>query len=139
MRYLFLAARILFGAIFIYASLDKLLHPAAFANIIYNYQIIPEWLVNISAVYLPWLELLGGLALVFGPLALGAAALLNGLMLVFMAALAYNWQRGLDVACGCFTTASLKSNPGMRLAEDFFMLAVGVVALWGVVEKRSGK
>ena len=139
MRYVYLAARILFGCVFVVASLDKIVHPAAFAKILYNYQIVPEILVNITALFLPWLEMLGGLALIFGPLALGAAVLMNGLMLIFMAALAYNWHRGLDIACGCFTTAALKGDPAMRLLEDAGILLVGLLALYGMLGKKQPK
>ena len=40
--------RLLLGVIFVYASFDKILRPAAFAEIIYNYQILPDPLINFN-------------------------------------------------------------------------------------------
>jgi uncharacterized membrane protein YphA (DoxX/SURF4 family) len=106
MKAVAILARVVLGLTFILASADKLRNPAAFAEIVYNYQLLPDLLVNPVALVLPFLELTCGLALVAGRLALGAAAIVAGLMAVFMAALGFNVWRGLDVACGCFSTAS---------------------------------
>ena len=100
----FLLARLIMGAVFLYASYDKILHPHAFAQAIYNYQILPDMLINLSALFLPWTELILGLCLITGFWLPGASLLAALLMTVFTGALVYNEIRGLDVACGCFTT-----------------------------------
>ena len=43
----FFWARLVLGLIFIYASVDKIYHPAEFAQVISNYQILPDALINI--------------------------------------------------------------------------------------------
>ncbi|EPR37434.1 methylamine utilization MauE [Desulfovibrio sp. X2] len=96
--------RIALGLVFIVASLDKALNPQAFASIVYDYQLVPDLLVNPLALLLPWVELLAGLCLVFDMLTLGASFLAFGLMTVFLGALGINAARGLSVACGCFST-----------------------------------
>lgn len=96
------AARVFLGAVFLYASFDKILHPAAFADVIVNYQILPDMLTNLAAVILPWLEFFIGLALVFGIWMPGAVCLSNLLLIVFIGALAFNLARGLNIHCGCF-------------------------------------
>lgn len=96
--------RIVLGLIFVVASLDKALNPSAFAAIIYNYGILPDSLINAAALFLPWLELLTGICLIFDMLTLGASGIALSLMCVFLAALGYNALRGLDIACGCFST-----------------------------------
>ncbi|MFP4194277.1 MAG: MauE/DoxX family redox-associated membrane protein, partial [Desulfobacterales bacterium] len=50
----FVAARIFMGAVFLYASYDKILNPQAFAEAVYNYQILPDFAVNATALVLPW-------------------------------------------------------------------------------------
>lgn len=60
-RLFFIGARIFLGLVFVVASVDKIIHPKAFAEIIYNYQILPGSLINLTAIILPWLELLLGL------------------------------------------------------------------------------
>lgn len=124
-------ARMVFGGLFIMASLDKILHPQAFAEIIGNYQMLPDGLVNATAILLPWIELTAGLLLIAGRLALGASVILCGLMVVFTAALGFNLARGLDVACGCFSTAGSKGSPALDLARDVAILLLGLVVLRG--------
>jgi len=57
-RYAFVLSRLLLGGIFVYASYDKILHPVPFAEIIYNYQILPDVLVNLVSLFLPWFTIL---------------------------------------------------------------------------------
>jgi len=94
------------GVVFLYASYDKILHPAAFAKAVFNYQILPDAAVNIVALVLPWLELLLGLSLVAGVWLPGATVVITSLMAIFVGALIFNQIRGLDIHCGCFSTES---------------------------------
>ena len=52
-RRVILLFRVVLGVTFIYASLDKIAHPDQFARIVYNYKILPGFLINIFAVTLP--------------------------------------------------------------------------------------
>lgn len=104
-NFLYHAARIILGLIFLFACYDKLLHSRAFAEVIYNYQVLPDGLVNITAILLPWVELVLGLSLIFNVWIPGAAVLGNLLLMAFFMALIFNLARGLDVSCGCFSTA----------------------------------
>lgn len=120
---------ILAGAVFIYAGGIKLLDPLRFASDITNYDLVP-WSVAIRvAFYLPWLELLCGLALVFQRLFAGALALTTGLMAVFMATSVITKARGIDVACGCFGSVSGNLTFTWHLVLDFVLLAI-LVGLW---------
>ncbi len=101
-----LCARMILGAIFIYASIDKILHPAAFAKAVYNYQILPEALINLTAIILPWLELVLGLALIAGLLREGSVCIITFLLLVFFGSMVFNLARGLNIHCGCFSTST---------------------------------
>jgi len=119
------------GGIFVYASLHKIIDPAAFAKSIYNYQILPDQVINLAALILPWLELLLGLALISGVGALGAAAWCHGLLWVFFLALVYNQVRGLNIHCGCFTNATLASEAPPMLwyfvRDTSLLIASGVL------------
>ena len=103
-------ACLILGAIFIYASIDKIIHPAAFAEAIYNYQILPDSLINLTAIVLPWLELIVGLFLIIGLFTEGSVCIVTALMLVFFGAMIFNLARGLDIHCGCFSTSSDATN-----------------------------
>ncbi len=102
-KYSVLAVRIFLGGVFVYASIDKILHPADFAEAVFNYQILPDILINPAALILPWTELAIGISLIFGVWIHGAIFLANLLLSVFLAALTFNLARGLNVHCGCFS------------------------------------
>jgi len=95
--------RIILGIVFVYASIDKILHPADFADSVFNYQILPDSLINLTALILPYLELILGISLIIGIALPGAAFLSNLLLVTFMAALIFNLARGLNIHCGCFS------------------------------------
>jgi len=99
-------ARLILGAVFIYASIDKIIHPAAFAKAVYNYQILPDFLVNLTAIVLPWLELVLGILLIIGLFREGSVCIVTSLLLVFFSAMVFNLARGLDIYCGCFSTST---------------------------------
>jgi len=141
MRLARIVARLTLAGIFIYASLDKIAHPAAFAKDVYNYQILPDALINLTALVLPWLELFLGLCLLAGIWLPGAVLTANGLLLVFMVALMFNLARGLDVNCGCFSTAgdAPAMSAGWYLLRDVGFFAVGVFLFYAVFLHRWRK
>ena len=138
LRWRVLAARLFLAGIFIYASLYKIAHPAAFANDVYNYQILPDALINLTALVLPWLELFLGLCLLAGIWLPGAVLTANGLLIVFLAALVFNMARGLDINCGCFSTGSEAPamSAGWYLLRDVGFLAVGIFLFYAVFVQR---
>jgi uncharacterized membrane protein YphA (DoxX/SURF4 family) len=133
MKYLLLAARLLIGGLFVYASVHKIVDPEAFAQSIRNYQMIPPEWTNISALILPWIELIAGVFLILGVLTKPSALITTSLMAIFLVALFYAYTMGLDIDCGCFT--SDPSSPGrinaLTLTRDssFFLISF-VILLW---------
>jgi uncharacterized membrane protein YphA (DoxX/SURF4 family) len=135
--YLFLCMRLVLGAVFIVASIDKIAHPAEFAEIVQNYQILPERLINIVAIVLPWLEALLGAFIVCGWWLPGATVLANLLLLVFWGALASAVARGLDIDCGCFSAkASAPPHTVWYLARDLLFLLLGALVMIHVFRTR---
>ncbi len=131
---IFTAGRVFLGAVFLYACYDKILHPQAFAEAVYNYRLLPDVLVNITAMVLPWLELLIGICLVTGILLPGAATLSTLLLFTFMSALVFNLIRGLDVSCGCFSTDSSDGPADMwTVARDVSFFALSIYVCWKVI------
>ena len=130
MTWFFALLRVAFGLVFIVASVSKLSHPAEFAQIIVNYQLLPDMLVNPLALYLPWLELVCGTALVTNTFVRGASAVLNFLLLVFLGTLWFNVSRGLDISCGCFTV-NPQAQGGMidSAVRDTAIFALGLVVM----------
>ena len=101
---LVLLCRLIVGGVFIYASLDKLTHPQAFAEVIHNYHLVPYMLLHPAALLLPMVEFICGAALILGIWRRGAALISTILLMVFMVAIASALQRNLDISCGCFNT-----------------------------------
>jgi uncharacterized membrane protein YphA (DoxX/SURF4 family) len=115
--------RLILGCLFIYASLDKIIHPLSFAQILHHYRMMPPWSINIWAVTLPWIEATAGILLIFGYRARGANLIIGGLLAMFVAVLAITALRGINVSCGCFSTSiEVKSNLVYRILEDVGML-----------------
>jgi cation diffusion facilitator family transporter len=130
----FLALRLLLGTVFLYASYDKILNPQAFAQAVYNYQILPDMAVNLTALVLPWLELLLGLCLVTGFWLPGATAASTALLSIFIGALVFNQVRGLDIHCGCFSTDTTSGPIDMwTVLRDIGFLAVSVYLILNVL------
>jgi len=121
-----LVVRTLLGIIFLYSSVGKIANPDAFAAIVNNYQLLSPPLVLATAVGLPWIEALCGLALVVGRFEEGAALLVSLMMILFTGLVLYNGYRGLNIACGCFSlTAKAPSNIAVNTLRNLFILAAG--------------
>lgn len=140
-------ARILLGAIFIYAAYAKLHFNGAwhlrdyyflFAMGIDSYKMLPLTAVEWMAKVLPWIELALGAMLVIGAGVRWAGLLVSALLVVFMVALAHAALGGLEINCGCFGNNSVK--PSTELARDVGLLAVTLaVTVGGFLSHRSGK
>ena len=129
------ALRFALALVLFYASADKLLHPQDFAAIVKGYHVLPGFLVNPVAVWLPWLELALGLCLVSGYWCEGAATLTAGLFAVFWLLLIVSYFRGIDVTCGCFSTRPV--DPGAEptpmlfyIGRDAVLLGLALFTAW---------
>ena len=120
-------SRLLLGAVFLYASFDKIADPGAFAKAVYNYQMLPDSTVNLVAVTLPWIELLLGVCLIAGFWLPGTTILCTGLLILFVSVMAYNEIRGLDVHCGCFSTEPAEGPDGFPplIRDSLFIVVSG--------------
>jgi len=126
-NYLLLMSRLILGGLFIYASIDKIINPLQFAQIIHNYRFLPPEFINIWAIILPWIEFAAGIFLVFNLFPKPSSQIIIAMLIVFIIALSVTAVRGINVACGCFSTSSqVKSNLVIRIIEDFGMLILGL-------------
>jgi uncharacterized membrane protein YphA (DoxX/SURF4 family) len=103
--WLIVALRLVVGAVFIYASVDKIVHPDRFAEIVWDYELLPESLVNPFSICLPWVELVMGVLLLVGVWVPAGALLATAMTVMFMMAVGYALAQGAeDFHCGCFST-----------------------------------
>jgi putative oxidoreductase len=117
------------GVVYLYASLDKIQHPAAFAQAIANYRMVPLPLLHTFAWLLPIAEAVVGAALIVGWQRRGAALLASLMTVMFIIAIATALIRGLDISCGCFDTAAGSSVGMDLLLRDIVLLAACLVPL----------
>ena len=127
MKFFWRIVGVIVGGIFVYAGVVKVLDPVQFANDIDNYKTLP-WFISVRlAFYLPWLEIVCGLTLIFRFLYRGGLSILTALILIFVGATIAAKARGLDITCGCFGHASKNWNFTSHLLLDLLILAVALV------------
>jgi uncharacterized membrane protein YphA (DoxX/SURF4 family) len=130
-----LVLRLLLGGYFVYASLDKILDPPAFARIVYQWQVAGPIPSNLVAVTLPWVEILAGTLLVAGVWRREAALVIALLLVVFLGAATSVLARGIDVEnCGCTSLASTEAStsawpPPWTRGVGWFLLTRNTILL----------
>lgn len=144
--WLSLLVRVVLGLVFVYSAWSKIADPPGFAETIWNYRLLPGYLVNPFAIVLPWLELLAGLALISGLFRKGAAFLVGAMLVAFIVALSMDLARGIAIDCGCFsvgarakTTEELFAAMKLDLLRDtiLFFLATQVLFSRPVIKPRE--
>jgi uncharacterized membrane protein YphA (DoxX/SURF4 family) len=131
------------GAIFVIAAIPKIADPPSFAHMIYNYRLVPASLINISALVLPWVELLAGLALILGVWKAAARNVAGILLAVFITAISINLARDNAIDCGCFNVADRGKTHEQRIFDmkvdvvrDLGMLLM-VAQLWWAAKREE--
>lgn len=136
MRIVLWLFRLGLAGVFIYAGVMKLADPAAFAREIDAYRLTPKVLNDMVAVYLPWVEVLSGAALLLPRAVRAAASIQMGMLVVFIAALASAWIRGLDISCGCFGASAEVASYGWLIARNIVLLLSAGFICWGIRQDR---
>lgn len=120
-----LLARLLVGAVLVYAGASKAAQPAQeFALVIDAYGLLGPSLALPMAGILPWIELLVGWALILGVSTRLAAAAAGGLTGIFLIAIGSVLARGISLPnCGCFGDA-LHFTPAHAFLFDSVLAAL---------------
>jgi uncharacterized membrane protein YphA (DoxX/SURF4 family) len=121
------------AAFFVVAGIAKVADPPGFAHEIHNYGLVPGFAVNAMALVLPWLEIVTAATLFLGIATRTSARILGLLLVVFIAALSINLERGRPVDCGCFGASAVAKTPSQRLFDMKLAIArdVGLLLLAG--------
>jgi uncharacterized membrane protein YphA (DoxX/SURF4 family) len=123
------------SVVFIYAGVMKALDPQQFAVDVQHYELTPWDVSVVIAMYLPWLEIFAGAALLARRLYRGALALMALMTVAFLGAIGSAWWRGLDITCGCFGGEENRTNFAQHIALNGAMLVAVAVLAW--LEKRA--
>ncbi|MBN1300297.1 MAG: DoxX family membrane protein [Melioribacteraceae bacterium] len=126
-RYFLLCIRIVVGFVFIFAGIEKISSPEHFAVSIENYRVFPDFTINIIAIYIPWLELLTGILLIFGIAVKENASIVSALLAIFILLVFSAVVRGLDIECGCFGTSDGQKVGLLKIAENLFLFVAGII------------
>jgi uncharacterized membrane protein YphA (DoxX/SURF4 family) len=121
---------LLLGGVFVVAGILKAIDPEHFFHDVQNYDLIPWWAAIVAlAFYLPWLEIICGIAVLARPLRSGALILVSAMLLTFIAALVVAWARGLDISCGCFGGTASHPRYLLWIGRDVGLLVVALAML----------
>ncbi len=122
-RYFQLAARLLLGAVFLYAAWTKLQQSwLVFAMSIDSYQLMPLWAVHVVARGLPWVEAALGVLLLVGYQVRWVAGFSTLILLGFFIAMLRSYGAGMGIDCGCFGVGEAISPK--TLARDGALLSL---------------
>jgi uncharacterized membrane protein YphA (DoxX/SURF4 family) len=122
----------LVGGVFVFAGFSKLLLPhAEVVAHVQQYQVVPPWLVSLTATFLPWLEVCSGTALLVGFFTTPAALLIAVQLTNFSILMVIVLIAGIPIEdCGCFGNLGLPETPLQVLVRDMLMLVMLVPVFW---------
>lgn len=130
------ATELFLGLLFVWAGAGKALDPAAFGRAIENYAILPALPSAALALYLPWVEIVAGAALLLRRARAAALTILCALGLVFCLALGSAFVRGLDIHCGCFSGSGTGVVPAL-IRAILLTLASGLLLRLRLRQKQG--
>jgi len=135
---LMVVLRFILAFVFIYASFSKIQSPLKFAEQIRMYGILDvSPILYITAILLPWLELLCGISIILGVFIRGSALILALMNAMFLFVLVYRtagvisagntgfFEVFFDCGCGFEPTHAWK-----KIAEDIGLLAISLILLF---------
>lgn len=108
-------SRFIAGAIFIWMGTSKLGAPQDFLKAINTYEILPTTppqVINLAAITIPWIETLGGIALLINRLRKPAALTLSCFLAIFTAAILFRTQTIMATTSISFSEVSFDCGCG---------------------------
>lgn len=123
-------SRLIVAGVFVFAAIPKMLDPMAFSKAIVNYRfvmpIIGQDYVFPVAMFMPPLEAIGGIALLFNRWKRVGSLICGGLLILFIVLVAQALIRGFNIDCGCFGTGAV----GRALAEKVGIEKIVENTIW---------
>jgi uncharacterized membrane protein YphA (DoxX/SURF4 family) len=126
-----LAVRMVAAAIWLVSGVAKVVDLSRFEAQVEAYKLLPGGLEAPFAYALPFVEIAIGLYVLVGLLVRPVAIFACLVMVVFIAAMAQAWARGLTLDCGCFgALARERVGLGAILRDAALGIPSLVLALW---------
>ena len=125
-----LIARLVLAGVFGYSGFHKITHPVDAVVAVEAYQLVPAGLVEVVAYGQPFLELCLAVFLLAGFATRVASAGTGVLLVIFVAAVASAWARGLTIDCGCFSGGGMVGEDETHYLR-VILRDIGLLALAG--------
>jgi putative oxidoreductase len=126
-RWVVVSSQTVIGVVFLTSGLAKIADVGSFARQIHYFRMLPLPLENLTAIVLPWVELVMALAILLRIRPRAGSVVGVGLMMVFVVAVGAALARGLDIECGCFGTADATRVGAAKLLENVGLLALAAI------------
>lgn len=125
--------RLILGGVLLVAGGLKVTDPYASATSVRAYQVLPVPLANFLGFALPFIEVGLGMFLIVGIWVRYLSLVSAALMLVFVAAIAQAWVRGISLDCGCFGKGGLRDTADLPVLTYIteILRDIGLVILGG--------
>jgi len=113
-------------SLFLIAATSKIAGLEGFAKEIGNYQIVPDFLQNIMAITIPWIELICSLFIITGIRIKSTVFITGILLIIFNFAILLAILKGLNINCGCHTQVMAEKIGWQKILENtgLFLLAL---------------
>jgi uncharacterized membrane protein YphA (DoxX/SURF4 family) len=129
-RLFVLVARLVLGAVFVYAAYMKLRDPwELFAMSINSYDVLPLAMAETAARVIPWLELALGVMLISGLWLRISGTILSLILLTFFSLMVRAYAKGMQINCGCFGPGEIISLKTLLRDGSMAAAAIAMTAL----------
>jgi len=125
-----LVLRFALGGFFLWSGVVKLGDLTSFVDTVGNYQIVDRPWDAIFGYFVPWFEIVVGLAIMSGVGLKGGLLCLMGMLLGFSVAIAWVWSEGLNINCGCYGTSDEPTNYPLHLFYNFLFFCTAAGLFW---------
>ena len=132
-----LVVRLGLGCMFLYSSLPKIHQPYDFLSNVYNFELVGPKLGMLTAMVLPWAELLVGVCLIGGIFVGGALLVSIAMGAMFSFVIGSALYRGLNISCGCFSASSVEQIGYTTLIRACVIMLLSMAAYIGTITRRS--
>ena len=132
MKHLSLVLRLLLGGFLIFMGAKKLFALGGFVESVANYQMLDRPHDAYVAYFVPWVEVVTGLAIATGVFLRGGLLVSILMMIGFTTAIIVVWNQGLNINCGCFGVSDEPSNYPLVVTRNVLLFLVSVGLFWTV-------
>lgn len=119
--------RILLGIVLLYSGSIKLANVELFVTDLHNFQLVPENIIRVASLLIPFLELILGLFLFFSIQLQFTLHSLTSLLILFTIVLISKISEGVEYSCGCFGDVDRQSIGIHSIIRNIVLITITLV------------